>query len=743
MSKIWTLFFIFCLSTLPQSNIKAATDELFDLSEKKIAVINESDVVEEVLDGYLLTNNNYIKYIYDNKEVISISEEYFAHTVDNEYLYLISKNKEGIFLNKINKKSKKQEKVLLEIANPIDITINENELIIVGTDHSDAIISKYDKNLNYLQNYYFGGSGYEAFEKIYCDGEDYYLIGTKDAHSVNSPFLNVGNSGEQKTFVVKINKQGIILETCYFNHQSKIEEFYDSDFNDLIMIKLKINNEYHVYYLDNNLQTVKYEKLDFSVKNYSVISNTKKLLTVTESNILTLVADEIYELNQGILKKVIMDDNVLKVYYYQDNYLWEMIIYQYKIIKKEPIIINRINAEFNENMDMNSLEEIEIESFIHQIDLKLDSIDPYFSKQIHGMYSADFKIVINSEKSFQLANNIIVEEYINIYNEHTYPVGYNLHFSGYALLDNKSIVSGFKVTEAGIHNLIVTDNIGNKSKYNFWIVDSDYYKKDDNSLEFLKAEYIINKNEELMVEIKTNNRVKEIYVDGESMNFETNEQGVFFKLTMFDKPGMYQFTIDKIVYDTKSYEPNKTYLVRVLKDAPIIDIREEDSKNLKIVLDIKDLDKSLENIRFVVYEKNKDEENIVEVIAFDFLKTNVLIGNIQKDKEYGLKGYLVYDVGLGELVTEEFFDTSFIINMDEYLIMETGEIDDFTEIGVEFNTNNPALNIIKLKVGNTDLKDKYQVINDYTPIYISVGLSMIVLGIGVGYYFYRKRKNSR
>ena len=112
----------------------------------------------------------------------------------------------------------------------------------------------------------------------------------------------------------------IILETCYFNHQSKIEEFYDSDFNDLIMVKLKVNNEYHVYYLDNNLQTVKYEKLDFSVKNYSVISNTKKLLTVTESNVLTLVVDEIYELNQGILKKVIMDDNVLKVYYYQDNY---------------------------------------------------------------------------------------------------------------------------------------------------------------------------------------------------------------------------------------------------------------------------------------------------------------------------------------------------------------------------------------------------------------------------------------
>ena len=67
---------------------------------------------------------------------------------------------------------------------------------------------------------------------------------------------------------------------------------------------------------------------------------------------------------------------------------------------------------------------------------------------------------------------------MNIYDGHTYPVGYNLNFSGYALLDNKSIVSGYKVNEEGLHNLVITDASGNKSKYTFRVVNSDYYKND-------------------------------------------------------------------------------------------------------------------------------------------------------------------------------------------------------------------------------------------------------------------------
>lgn len=742
VKKILILVLVLTFSTT--INVKASTtsNEVFDKTTSKILSMNEDERVLEVQDGYLISGSNYIKYIYENNEILKVSEEYFTHITDNEYLYLVSKNDEGIFLSKINKKNKKRDVVLLEIDNPIDMKIIDNELVIVGSDRKDAVICKYDKNLNYLHNYYYGGLGYEGFNQIYADGEDYYLIGTKTGQSINSPFLNVGNTKDLKVFLTKINKQGILLDTCYFNHQNSLEELVDSDFKEnLIMVKIKTNSDYHIYCLDTNLNTLNYESKSFTANNQSVISNTFKLLTINETNLLTLIVNnQTYDLTKGRLKEVIMDDNVLKVYYYQDHYLWEMKIYQYQILKQEDIVINRMNADFDETMDMNSLDEIKVESFIHKLDLKLEKIDPFFNKQVHGVYNVEMGIVINKDKKYIFTNQIIVEEYINIYDGHTYPVGYNLNFSGYALLDNQSIVSGYKVSQEGLYNLVISDANGNKSKYTFRVVNSDYYRKDLSEIEHLKADYIVNKNEELKVQITTNKEVKEIYVDGESMNFETNEQGIFIKLNMFNNPGMHSFTIDKIVYEKEVYEANKTFLVRVLKDAPVIDIREEDSKNLRIVLDIKDIDQSLENIKFVVYEKDGSVEKIVEMYYLDFLKTAVLVGNIQKDKEYQIKGYFVYDVGLGELVQQEFFDSSFIINMDEYLIIDTDMESNQTEIGLNIYTDNPNLNILKLKVGTTDLKDKYQVVNNYTPIYISIGLSLLVMGIAGGYYFYHKRK---
>ena len=81
--------------------------------------------------------------------------------------------------------------------------------------------------------------------------------------------------------------------------------------------------------------------------------------------------------------------------------------------------------------------------------------------------------------------------------------------------------------------------------------------------------------------------------------------------------------------------------------------------------------------------------------------------------------------------------------MDEYLIIAADVDKENSDITVEFFTNNPQLNIVKLKVGDTDLKEKYQIFNNYTPLYISIGLSVLVGGIAVCYYFYHKRKTKR
>lgn len=719
----------------------SANNEAFETVKNKVLMISSEDEIKEVKEGYLVVNTNFINYVYENNEVLKIEEEYFCHTIDQEYLYLISKNNNSFMLSKVNKKTKKRITSVIEIDNPTSMIISDNEILVVGSDDKDAVIFKYDMNLNYLFKYQYGGLGYESFNEVYDTGEDLLLIGIKDAHSLNSPFLNVGSTGEQKVFVVKISKQGIILDTCYFNHQAVVEELDETIFKfNFLMVKIKVDNQYYIYFIDENLDISNYQELEIKGQNQSIISNTNDLLIIQETNTLNLLKeDDIYDLEiPGILKKVEMIDNVLRIYYYQDYYLWEMAVYQYQIIKQEEIVINKLKAEFNEMMDMNTLEEIKVESFIHSLDLKLNKIDPFFSKQVHGTYSGFFEIIINKQKSYSLNIPIIVEEYVNVYDGYTYQTGYSLNFTGYALLDNKSIVSGYKVNEEGLHNLVITDNLGNKSKYTFRIVNDEYYQEvpDEN---YLKADYIVNKNQEVKIEIKTNELVEDIYVNGEKGTFEITEQGIDIKLTSFDKPGLYPITIDKIVYQDDIYELNKTYLIRVLKEAPIVNIIEEKSENLKISLDVKDEDKSLENLKFVVY----DNEGISEVYYLDYNNINISLGNIQKDKEYKIKGFFIYDQGLGTLKEEEFFDSSFKINMDEYLIIAADVDKETSDITVEFFTNNPQLNIVKLKVGNTDLKEKYQIINNYTPLYISIGLSVLVGGIAVCYYFYHKRKMKR
>jgi hypothetical protein len=59
------------------------------------------------------------------------------------------------------------------------------------------------------------------------------------------------------------------------------------------------------------------------------------------------------------------------------------------------------------------LKELKISSYIHDLNLELDSIEPYFSKQIPGKYTGHFKIKINDQKSFKIDNYIKIEEYVN------------------------------------------------------------------------------------------------------------------------------------------------------------------------------------------------------------------------------------------------------------------------------------------------------------------------------------------
>ena len=719
--------------------VEASSNEVFEVMTSKVTSASVNDEVHEVRDGYLFTNNNGINYYYNNIKILELNEDYLCHVTDEDYLYLISKDFEKVNIRKINKTNKKVQKDTLEIDNPQSIKRINEELIIVGSKSSDAIISRYDLNLTYLHSYQYGGKGYEGFKEIYSDGNDYFLLGIKDAHSGNSPFSNVGNANEQKVFLTKINEQGIIIDTVYFNHQEEKEEILDSHFQkQMLVVKIKAGISNYLYYLNTDLHTIKYLEKTAEEKSLGIISNSNDYLTIKEAEGLVLEVDEKrYDLSvDGSLKKVTMEDNVLCLYYYCDYYLWKAQVFQYAITKQEDIIINNLQLDFNEKMNMNNLKEIQIKSFIHLIDLQLSKIEPYFNKQINGEYLATFKVVINNNQGYYFTNKIIIENYVNIIDNHTYPVGYQINFLGYGFLDEKSIVSGYQVSEEGVHNLVITDASGNKNKYSFRVVNSDYYKPNTNEVEYMEPDYIINKNQELKLKLITNKEVKEVYINEQLTNFENVEEGVEIKVSSFNKAGMHALKINRIVYVDETYEVDKTILVRVLKEAPKIDIMEDKSDNLTLNMHILDLDHSLENIKFIVYHK---EEKVGEYFV-DFMGGSINdIGNIPKDKEFQIKGFLQYDEGEGVINEVEFLD--FVVNLEDLnnQLITWEVLDNYQSINIRIHTDDANLVINKLKVGDKEIGSKYQVVNNYKPLYISLILSGIVL-VSAGIYFIYKRK---
>lgn len=726
MRKI--VFFIGVMILLFSNNFyaHAKSSELIQ-ENKKIWAVPQQCEIKEVEKGLLYINNDSIKYIYNSQEVCSIKEGYLAHIIDSECLYLVTNNNQNIYLRSINLNDKKESIILLNMNSCNQIVIIDDELTLIGSSNNDACITKYNKNLNFLYEYKFGGTNYEEFVKLYYYNNKYYLIGKKDAHSKNSPFMDVGSSGEVKTFACIIDNKGIIEDSIYFNFNEANELLYTSDFkNNKLMVCIKLLDSYQIYILNTNLETLNIKE-SLVTDEKILLSNTGNILYINEERI--RVEDEEFKIEiDGQILYLDIIDNVLEVYYYKDYYLWESSIYQYKIENQEDIIVNIYNAEFNEKMNMNELKELKISSYIHDLNLELDSIEPYFSKQIPGKYTGHFKIKINDQKYFKIDNFIKIEEYVNIYDNHIYPVGYKLRFFGYGLLDGKSVVSDTILKDVGVHNLLISDALGKTKKYTFQVVENYYFNQE----EYTFSNYTIRKNDTIELNFKTNKMVENIYINNQKVAFEQVDEDVKVILNDFQKQGIYHYQINKIEYidDVKNIE--KTFTVRVLRDEPIINIAEEKSENFTINIDFIDLDFSVRDLYFEVYY----DDELQEIIHSYLNDLEYKVGNIQKDKKITINGYINYDVGNGELKKVEVLKSSFYIDESDYELLHIKRVDN--QIKLQVMTNNKAITINELQVNNHNFSTKYQTTVNYQPLYISLILSGIIIIIGGALVYYFK-----
>lgn len=716
---------------------KAINNGVLDIQHEKVLAIHNNYRIQEVIDGYLLTKEEEIKYVYKNVDIFNIEEQYLAHAQDKNFLYLISKKISEVVLRKINKNNKTIKETKLDIEQIGSLMLNNEELIIVGSNQNDAIISKYTTDLKHYHTYYYGGLGEEHFLKIYLSNNYYYVIGTKDAISENSPFMNVGSINEKKIFLTKINDKGLIVNTCYFNHDEKIEELIDSDFLEgKILLNIRADNNNHLYIIDSNLNREDYFTNQGDQKNVVLFNNNCECLMIEtqDKTLLKLKNETKYELDiNEPIEYAVITDNALNVYYYQDNYLYQSTIYQYKIEHQEDIIINILNGDFDVNMNMNDLKEIKISSIIHKIDLVLEATTPFFNKQINGKYEALFRIKINDKKSFLLKNNIIIEEYVNVYADHIYPIGYKLKFFGYGLLNDKTVISGMSLSDEGQHKFVISDANGQKQKITFYVVEG-YYNKEE---EWPDADYTINQDQVLKIMINnySTEEIKEIYINEQSTPFTVEDNQVVVELNDFSEKGVYQYLINKIVYQDEELEINKKISVKVLKETPKVQIKEQEEENFSLDINLIDNDKAIKDLTFEIYEQDK----LLEIQHTYLKEYNLFVGNIYKDKKYKIKAFLIYDLGNKELKKTEIFTTILNFKEGNYELGKVDISENHSQIKLKLSTNNSNLTIDTLMIGTTELKEKYQIVSDYSPIYISLGISVIIVIIGGGYYYYKKQ----
>ncbi len=738
MKKIILVIAIILFGVIELPKTQATDNEMFLVEENKILGVNPQYDIEILNEGYLLYNEEEIKYLYQNTELITLKEEYFIHSETKEYLFLITKNSMDIVIHKINNRNKHDEFNKLDLDNVCDLQIIDNEIIVVGSKDQNAVIYKYNMELEYLYSYSYGGKGFEEFKKIYYYNNMYYLIGSKDAHSINSPFLDVGNNGETKIFMSIIDLKGIIKETIYFNHQASREQLGNVDFiAGKFLLEIICEDYSYIYVLNEQLKNIDYQEKTYNSKTKIILSNALKITIVEENTPFNLtIKDRIWFLDlSGELKQIKMNDNVLQIYYYKEYYLYVANVYQYQIVHQEDIIINIFNGEFDIHNDMNELKELVVTSDIHNLNVVLESTIPSLNKQIPGNYKGIFKIQINNSKTFEIINPIIVEEYLNVFDDHIYPVGYQLKFWGYGMLDDKSVVSGIKLNDVGEHTLVVIDNAGGKKKIHFQIVDN-YYNQEE---EYPPTDYQLAINQELKLTI--NNileDVTEVIVNGQSVPFVHENNIVSIKILPPGVANVYEYIIDEIVTSKGSILIDKKVTVKVLKEAPQFIITESSNEKLELDIAITDEKHSLKDLVLEIY----NDEKLIEKHQTFLKNTDIKIGKNSVANNVKIKGYFIYDTGDGINRQIDFLNILMNNIPKDYELINVIISDDYKNISLEINTNHPDLVFKELIVNNTNLASKYQVYVNFWPIYIGVITSLIiVIGVG-GYIYYRKKKKN-
>ena len=701
------------------------------VSEEATLIENQmSDLVSlyPTSHGQIECYANQIKYWYDGSEV-TIDGSYITHFEDGEYLYLIVKN-EVTKLSKYKKSILQKEAELTENLTLKQILLHNDYLYLIGYTPDAGLIMTYSQDLKEIKQYQYGvDSGLKIYQALIIQNE-WYLACSKNAHGAE-PFLNVGNDGEEKTCLVKLNNKMQLSEIKYFNHHQKEELPYSLTMvGSVLGLIIKSGDTYYYYQIDNLLNP-KY------VDSYTGVDDTLigydgTFLKVNKTSGFSLSSAKDTYLDKPWNQVVYYDikDGYFNVYVVLDGNLYKYQFDEYHINQLDEFHVDFSHSNLDFEHNLNGQGVVDVSSIVGAVEVYAEG---GVNLNIPGVFDVNILIKRSNKDNIKLSTMVRINQYVNVINKGVYRTGMMLSFMGNATLNGNVVTSGYYINSPGNYTLTISDNKTQLQVIEFSVVD-DYYSR---IMPIIGGDYVLPAGSETyidftMPEVLT---VEEVIMDQKETEFLLNNNILKIPMCSLNNYAIETHTINRVRIGEVWCDVDYSFSVKTLKKAPIFEVTEGETKNLTLNIKIDDPEQAIKYLLCKDLKTGKE--------YYNYIKNDTVTLDGLKGKSSSIEISIIYDLGDGVEKAKK------LINLDANFKTNTlfsiiwglaGEKVSEAHLKMDDKATRGMTNLV---VCNENITSTYLDNNNATNLVISIAITAVVAIAIIVFLIIKRSKRSK
>lgn len=725
------LFSVFiCLFMIEKYRILVKADSTMNTT---IITTEYQEAIVRAIDNDTVCSMNQTYY---NQYHVVIDKPTICYSVVNTTIYGIyySGTRSILYAYNMSDKSYIEETIYATI---YDMIYYDEKLVLVGNENEDACLYNYQKNLTLINKKCFGGDGYESFTKVISFHGKLLIFGLKDAFSSSSCFLNVGNSGDLKSFVIIIDEKNEIEKQLYVNENTSNETIVDVKCDDLFCSFLVKDDKdtYHQYKISDDLSVeLKVDLNSFQPNLISIIPNVKDypviyLYTKGKSLYLGLLEEKtihpIYigdydyfyclDIRKGKLEILLKDNQRVK----------QLIVDEYHINAIHDFYYNEFTLDYKNTNHFNVSSYFEDLTFIFD-----EQLNSYIDYQSSGNYVASYSAKRLDGSLLTVETNYVIPPFVNIIDGGVYDTQFPLLFTDTLYVDDEKKSNGDRILTTGKH--ILKHITKEKTEYYTIYV---YEEGSTTNQNYLETDFTIfyPTTFYFKMSLDEEKEIESIIVNHKSHPFVL-ENGMIYIPIHATTPGNIDiYTINSIIYsDHRIDDIDKTFTVRTLYQPCIIETSYEDKS---IIYQLKDANHVVLDIVIKTYQNDQligDVHYPLNHISYVVPKT---LSKVIFYIRYCLGDKEIFEVELG----------SFLISAkgkkDNYIYFEIEKDDEEASIKV-YPIYHKNMNIEEVIVQDKNLTNAYIIEENRVIIYITIITSILMI-ICIAMYFIIKMSKKR